>query len=208
MQISPSVLAADFTNLKKELKRVETADFIHLDIMDGHFVPNISFGPDIVKQLRGVSDVKFDLHLMISHPLKYIDKFVSAGVDIICFHIECEDDTKEVIEAIKKAGKLPALAVKPGTPVEAVYPYIEDLFMVLVMTVEPGFGGQSFMEDQMEKVREIKSKYPQMLVEVDGGINRSTIETCSKAGVDIVVAGTGVFGAENAEEEISYLRQF
>lgn len=206
MLIAPSVLASDFTNLESEMKRVATADYIHLDIMDGHFVPNISFGPDVVKQLRPQTEVPFDVHLMISHPLKYLDRFAEGGADIICFHLECEDDTKAVIDAIKAHGIKPAVAIKPGTPVEAVYPYAQELFMVLVMTVEPGFGGQSFMPDMMDKVKALKAKFPQLLVEVDGGINRSTIGVASEAGVDICVAGTGVFKAEDPKTEIAYLK--
>lgn len=206
MQIAPSVLASDFTKLRQELGRVSAADYIHLDIMDGHFVPNISYGPDVVAQLRPVTEIPFDVHLMITNPLKYLDRFVDAGADIICFHVECEDDTAQVIEAIKKAGKKPALAVKPGTDISRVYPFAEDLFMVLVMTVEPGFGGQKFMPEQMEKVRALKAKFPELLVEVDGGINRETIEACREAGVDICVAGTGVFRAEDAEKEIRFLQ--
>lgn len=206
MLIAPSVLASDFTNLESEVKRVASADFIHLDIMDGHFVPNISFGPDVVKQLRPKTRVPFDVHLMIFHPLQYLDRFVEAGADIICFHLECGDDTREVIDAIKARGLKAAVAIKPGTPVEEVYPFAEELFMVLVMTVEPGFGGQSFMPDMMEKVRTLKAKFPQLLVEVDGGINRSTIMEAKAAGVDICVAGTGVFKAEDPEAEIAYLK--
>lgn len=208
MYIAPSVLAADFTKLGEELQKVKTADFIHLDIMDGHFVPNISYGPDVVRQLRKVSGVRFDVHLMITHPLQYIDKFAEAGADIICFHAECGDNAEEVIDAIKKAGKLPAVSVKPGTDIEAVYGYADKLYMVLVMTVEPGFGGQSFMAGQMEKVKNLKQKLPGLLIEADGGINRDTIGLCSEAGVDICVAGTAVFGAADPEEEIRYLRSF
>ena len=208
MLIAPSVLASDFTNLEKEMKRVATADFIHLDIMDGNFVPNISFGPDVVAQLRKVTEVTFDVHLMIKKPLKYLDKFVAAGADIICFHVECDDDPSEVIKAIKKSGKKPAISLKPGTDISAIYPYCEDLYMVLVMTVEPGFGGQSFMADQLHKVKCLKERFPELLVEADGGINRDTIEACSSAGVDICVAGTAVFKAADPKAEIEYLRSF
>lgn len=206
MLIAPSVLASDFTRLGEELGRVATADFLHLDIMDGHFVPNISYGPDVVAQLRPVSELTFDVHLMITSPLQYLERFVSAGADVICFHIECGDDPGEVIEAIKKAGKKPAVAVKPGTGIERVLPYAGELYMVLVMTVEPGFGGQSFMPEQLEKVRRLKQEFPSLLVEVDGGINRETIKACREAGVDICVAGTGIFKAESPEAEIECLR--
>lgn len=206
MLIAPSVLASDFTNLASEMERVKTADYIHLDIMDGHFVPNISFGPDVVSQLRKTTVVPFDVHLMISHPLKYIERFANAGADIICFHIECADDPGKVMDKIIELGKKPALTLKPGTPVEKLYPYLDRAFMVLVMTVEPGFGGQSFMVDQLEKVRELRKRYPQLLIEADGGINQDTILYCKSAGVDICVAGTAVFKAKDPAMEIQRLK--
>ncbi|MBP3324166.1 MAG: ribulose-phosphate 3-epimerase [Clostridia bacterium] len=205
MKIAPSVLAADFINLKSEMEKVKTADFIHLDIMDGHFVPNISYGPDVVKFLKKVSDVPFDVRLMISHPLKYLDTFKDTA-DVISFHIECEDDTDEVIDKIISMGKKPAVALKPGTPVEEVYKYCHKLYMVLVMTVEPGFGGQSFMAEQMEKVKKLKEKFPSLLVEADGGINAKTAPVCKAAGLDIAVAGTAVFRAEDPAAAIENLR--
>ena len=205
MKIAPSVLAADFLNLKSEMEKVKTADFIHLDIMDGHFVPNISYGPDVVKFLKKVSDVPFDVHLMISHPLKYLDTFKDTA-DVISFHIECEDDTDEVIDKIISMGKKPAVALKPGTPVEEVYKYCHKLYMVLVMTVEPGFCGQSFMAEQMEKVKKLKEKFPSLLVEADGGINAKTAPVCKAAGLDIAVAGTAVFRAEDPAAAIENLR--
>ena len=209
MKIAPSVLAADFLNLKSEMEKVKTADFIHLDIMDGHFVPNISYGPDVVKFLKKVSDVPFDVHLMISHPLKYLDTFKDTA-DVISFHIECEDDTDEVIDKIISMGKKPAVALKPGTPVEEVYKYCHKLYMVLVMTVEPGFGGQSFMADMMSKVEAIKAQAKrrnlEVLVQVDGGIALDTIKTASDAGVDICVAGTAVFKPEDAKKAIDDMK--
>ena len=205
MKIAPSVLAADFLNLKSEMEKVKTADFIHLDIMDGHFVPNISYGPDVVKFLKKVSDVPFDVHLMISHPLKYLDTFKDTA-DVISFHIECEDDTDEVIDKIISMGKKPAVALKPGTPVEEVYKYCHKLYMVLVMSVDPGFGGQSFMAEQMEKGKKLKEKFPSLLVEADGGINAKTAPVCKAAGLDIAVAGTAVFRAEDPAAAIENLR--
>ena len=206
MFVAPSVLASDFTDLTNEMEKVKTADYIHLDIMDGHFVPNISFGPDVVKQLRSKTEVPFDVHLMISHPLKYLDRFAEAGADIVSFHVECDDDTQEVIDRITELGIKPALTLKPGTPVEELYPYLDKLFMVLVMTVEPGFGGQKFMADQMDKIRKIKERCPDLLVEVDGGVNRETARVCKEAGADICVAGTAVFKAEDPAAEIAYLQ--
>ena len=208
MQIAPSVLAADFTRLGEEIRRVSAADYLHLDIMDGHFVPNISYGSGVVAALRPLTDLPFDVHLMLEHPLQYIPDFIKAGADLITFHVECSDPIAETIEAIHQGGAKAGLVVKPGTPAEALWPWLEQLDMVLVMTVEPGFGGQSFMEPMLQKVQQIKEKAPNLPVEVDGGVNRSTIEACAQAGVDICVAGTGVFRAEDAEKALRELQSF
>lgn len=206
MKIAPSMLASNYAFFKEELDKITKADYIHLDVMDGHFVPNISFGAGVIKAMKPHSDIPFDVHLMISHPLQYLNDFKNAGADILCFHVECDDDTGEVIDKIIELGMKPALAVKPNTPIETVYTFIDKLFMVLVMTVEPGFGGQSFMENQMEKVKDIKQKYPNVLVEVDGGIGRASIDICKESGVDIAVAGTSVFSAEVPNDEIVFLQ--
>ena len=206
MKIAPSMLASDYTKMGEGVHAVQDADWLHLDIMDGHFVPNISFGPDVVRALRPLTDMPFDVHLMLSHPKRYIEKFASAGADSITFHVECEDDIDETIDEIVRCGAKPAISLKPGTPVEAVYPYLDKVFMVLVMTVEPGFGGQKFMADQMDKIRAIKAKKPEVLVQVDGGVNRETAAVCREAGADVAVAGTSVFKAENIAEEIRILR--
>ena len=206
MKIAASMLASDYTKMGEGVHAVQDADWLHLDIMDGHFVPNISFGPDVVRALRPLTDMPFDVHLMLSHPKRYIEKFASAGADSITFHVECEDDIDETIEEIVRCGAKPAISLKPGTPVEAVYPYLDKVFMVLVMTVEPGFGGQKFMADQMDKIRAIKAKKPEVLVQVDGGVNRETAAVCREAGADVAVAGTSVFKAENIAEEIRILR--
>lgn len=206
MLIAPSVLAADFSKLNEEMQRISTADFVHLDVMDGDFVPNISFGFPVIKGIRKATDVPFDVHLMISHPLKYIENCKQSGADVVSFHVECLDDTEAVIDKIIELGMKPALAVKPGTDISAVYPFADKLYMVLVMTVEPGFGGQKFMPKQMEKVKTLKEKYPNLLVECDGGINESTIDVCKASGVDISVAGTAVFGAKDPKKAIEMLR--
>ena len=208
MKIAPSVLAADFTRLGEEINRVSKADYIHLDIMDGHFVPNISFGHELVAALRPLSSVPFDVHLMMDHPLFYIPSVVRAGADLITFHVECSDSISETIDAIHQGGAKAGLVLKPGTPVETLWPWLDRIDMVLVMTVEPGFGGQKFMPAMMDKVRAIKERAPQILIEVDGGVNDATIPQCVEAGVDICVAGTGVFRAENAEEALIRLQSY
>ena len=182
---------------------------LHLDVMDGHFVPNITFGAPVIKSIRNTSNIVFDVHLMISDPLKYAEDFVKAGADIITFHIESDSNTKETIEKIKSLSCKVGLSVKPKTPIEEVFPYLEDVDMVLVMTVEPGFGGQSFMHDQMEKISRLKMKLAEMNktidIQVDGGINEETVSIASKAGANVFVAGSAVFGGDY-EERISTLR--
>lgn len=207
IKISPSVLAADFANLESELKKCEKAEMIHLDVMDGHFVPNISIGIPVIAALRKVCSKTFDVHLMISHPKKYIKAFADAGADIITFHAECEDDIEETISEIEACGSKAGLAVKPNTPAEAVYPYLDRLSMVLVMTVEPGFGGQSFMESTMPKLAQIREKAPEIDIQVDGGINPETIKTAAGAGANVFVAGSAVFKSESPEDTINKLKE-
>ncbi len=206
MKISPSMLASDYANLEDELKKCESAELIHLDVMDGHFVPNISIGAPVIKAMKKACSVPFDVHLMISEPLKYIEDFVNAGADIITFHTECESDINETINKILECGCKAGLAVKPATPVEAVYPYIDKLSMVLVMTVEPGFGGQSFMENMMPKIERLRADFPDIDIQVDGGVNAETIKACAKAGANVFVAGSAVFKSENPQETIALLK--
>ena len=212
MLIAPSLLSCDFARFGEEIARMDKAgaDFMHLDIMDAHFVPNLTFGAPVIKFVREYSKKPFDVHLMISEPLRYIEDFAKAGADIITFHVESDSPIQETIDKIKSFGIKPGLVIKPGTPVESVFPYLQDLYMVLVMTVEPGFGGQSFMADMMPKVEALKAKReelsPDFLIEADGGIADNTIAVAAKAGVDVAVAGTAVFKAENAEEKIKELK--
>ena len=210
MLISPSMLSADFARLKEELDRVKQggADWLHIDVMDGHFVPNISFGMPVIRCIRPVSDLFFDVHIMISQPQKYITDLKKSGADLVTFHVEAEGDPAETIRMIHAEGMKAGISVKPGTPVEVLAPYLDEVELVLVMTVEPGFGGQSFMEDMRPKRAWLRQRCrPGTVLQVDGGINRKTIAAAAAAGADCFVAGSAVFGREDYGAEITALRE-
>lgn len=208
MKISPSILSCDYGKIAEELKDMELAgaDYMHIDVMDGHFVPNLTLGAPVIKCIRKATDVPFDVHLMISDPLKYIDDFCDAGADIITFHTECDSPIGETIDKILSRGVKASLTVKPKTPVEDIFPYLDKLSMVLIMTVEPGFGGQSFMEDMMAKVsalrNEINARGLHCEIEVDGGINEKTIAIAAAAGADVFVSGNALFSSDDRKSAV------
>ena len=202
-KIAPSILAADFANLERDIRNIQEngADFVHVDIMDGVFVPNISIGIPVVKAIRPVTTLPLDVHLMIDRPIRYVEEFVKAGADFVTIHIEADQphNTLEALDNIHALGAKAGIALKPKTPAEAAIPYLEKCDMILVMTVEPGFGGQSFMADQMEKVSQLKEWMddinPDCLIEVDGGVDSKTHTICKEAGANVLVAGSAYFKA-------------
>lgn len=199
--VSPSILSADFANLESDIKKVTDngALWVHIDVMDGHFVPNITIGAPVVKSIRKVTNCMLDVHLMIDNPLKYIPDFINAGADVITFHMEASNDaTDECIKLIKEKGLKAGISIKPGTCVSAIEKYIKDIDLVLVMTVEPGFSGQSFMRDAADKIKDVKflkDKYglSDLIIQVDGGINDETAKICANLGAKCFVAGNYVY---------------
>ena len=211
IKISPSILSADFAHLGRDIEAISTADYVHVDVMDGLFVPNISIGIPVVKCIRPVTKLPLDVHLMIDRPVRYVDQFCDAGADIVTCHVEA-DSQENILAAVDKIhvkGKKAGVVVKPKTPASAVLPFIDRVEMILVMTVEPGFGGQKFMEDMMSKVRALRKiidvRTPGVELEVDGGVNLATGKTCVEAGANVLVAGSAFFKAENTAEFVAGL---
>lgn len=208
--ISPSMLSADFANLERDLKSVEAggADWLHVDVMDGHFVPNITIGPDQVANLRKTISIPFDVHLMISEPLKYIERFVKAGADIITVHVEADDDTKACIDLIKSLGCQAGIVLSPDTPIDVAKPYLDEISMILVMGVYPGFGGQKYIPETTERLKGLREMIGDRKVhlEVDGGVNFDTLSTVVEAGADVIVSGSCLFGGD-MKENISRFRE-
>ena len=212
IKIAPSILSADFANLQRDIGRISAADYVHVDVMDGLFVPNITIGIPVVKAIRPTTSLPLDVHLMIVEPVRYVEQFCDAGADIVTVHVESdtEENTHAAIDKIHAKGKKAGIVIKPKTPAEAVLPFLEKVELILVMTVEPGFGGQSFMADMMPKVAQIRAwideKNPACELEVDGGVAPDTCRTCIEAGANVLVAGSAVYKAADIPARIAELR--
>jgi ribulose-phosphate 3-epimerase len=212
VKIAPSILSADFTCLGEEIRSIRDAEYLHFDVMDGIFVPNISVGIPVLESVRKRTDMILDVHLMITKPIRLVPSFIDAGADIVVLHAEADtpDNTAEALKIIKRRGKKAGLSLKPKTPAAVILPLIESLDLVLVMTVEPGFGGQKFMEDQLPKIQYLRQTIDRLglgcEIEVDGGINRETAKLCVDAGADVLVAGSYVFGAPDRSAAIKALK--
>ncbi len=212
VKIAPSILSADFANLERDIHRIADADYVHVDVMDGRFVPNITIGIPVVASIRKITEMPLDVHLMIEEPVRYVEKFCDAGADLVTIHVE--SDTQEhllsAIDKIHAKGKKAGIVLKPATPAEAVEPYLKKVELILVMTVEPGFGGQKFMADQMGKVSAIRAlidaQNPACELEVDGGVAPDTCRTCIDAGANVLVAGSAVYKADDIPARIAQLR--
>ena len=215
IRVSPSILSADFANLERDIDKIRQsgAEYVHIDVMDGLFVPNISIGLPVLSCIRKVTDLTLDVHLMIDRPVRYVERFCQAGADIVTVHVEADtpENTLEAIRLIRACGKKPAICVKPKTGAEAVLPYLKLVDLILVMTVEPGFGGQSFMADMMPKVQAIRAyideQNPDCELEVDGGVNEQTAKICTAAGANVLVAGSAFFKAEDKAAFVRAVKQ-
>lgn len=213
IKISPSILSANFARLGEDAKKMQNAgaDMLHIDVMDGHFVPNITIGASVVKSLKPETTLPLDVHLMIDNPEKYIEDFINAGADIITFHIEATKNVDAIINAISKRGVKPSISIKPNTSADVVFPYLERLAMVLVMTVEPGFGGQSLIEDTLIKVQQIRNECNrrnlEMDIQVDGGINTENIGRVAMMGANVFVAGSAIFNSSDPAATIKFMHE-
>ena len=201
IKIAPSILSADFANLERDIGRISAADYVHVDVMDGLFVPNITIGIPVVKAIRPTTALPLDVHLMIVEPVRYVEQFCDAGADIVTVHVESdtEENTSRCIDLIHAKGKKAGIVLKPKTPAEAALPFLEKVDMILVMTVEPGFGGQKFMADMMPKMKKIREMLdevnPSCIIEVDGGVDANTCAVCKENGAEVLVAGSAYFKA-------------
>ncbi len=209
IKISPSILSSDFSKLGYDVEKVEQggAEYLHIDVMDGVFVPNISLGSCVQKSIRKQSKMVFDTHLMIVDPIRYIDDFYKAGSDIITIHYESCDNVEETLKKIRDLGMKAGLSIKPKTPVDVIKPLIGQFDMLLIMSVEPGFGGQSFIPESLDKIKEARALLPELDIEVDGGINADNINEVVKAGANVIVAGSAIFGHEDVSSAIQTLRK-
>lgn len=211
IQVAPSILAADFGNLLADIRKIEKeTDILHIDVMDGHFVPNISFGVPIIKSIRSATGLKFDVHLMITNPEEYIRIFAEAGADLLTFHIEAAEDPAALIRMIHSLGRKAGISVHPDTPVEKIFPYLPDLDLVLIMSVYPGFGGQSFLEEAPARIRTVREEMDRIgsnaWLSVDGGVTEKTAPLILSSGATLLVAGSAVFGDPNPEDAIRRLK--
>jgi ribulose-phosphate 3-epimerase len=213
-KVSPSMLSADFSRLGDELRRVEDAgaDWVHIDVMDGNFVPNITIGPSVVKALRPLSEIPFDVHLMIDDPLRYVEDFSKAGADMITVHFESKGNIRKAIYKIRELGRSPGISINPGTPFRKVMKFMGEVDILLIMTVQPGFGGQAFREDCMQKISEarkfIDANDLNVEIAIDGGINRETGKRCVDAGATVLAAGSSLFSLDDMKSEITLWRSF
>lgn len=205
--IAPSILSADFSRLGSEIQEVERGgcDWLHVDVMDGHFVPNLTIGPPVIRWIRKTTKLPLDVHLMIEEPIRSIADYRKAGADWITIHVEACRDVHQTLDFIKQSGAKAGISVRPKTPIQTVFPFLKKLDLILVMSVEPGFGGQSFMPEMVEKVRILRKEFSG-LISIDGGITAQTAPECLRAGADILVAGTAVFGEKDRAQAIRNLR--